>query len=174
MENRTIKRIGFGTRLGAYLIDMLLCWLLSIIVAVATGVISVYDIGFGNDSETVGGIFGILIAVGIIINILFAAVVLMEAVTGQTPGKMMLGIKNANADATKASISVLSGRAGIKFIFYIFRLISFLTGIAMIGSLGTIAGFIIIAGCLLVLGKAKQSVHDRIFKTAVFKTRAVL
>ena len=77
----------------------------------------------------------------------------MEGFTGQTPGKMILGITVANMNGEKATIDKLLLRAFIK----------------ITGSFVGIIGFIIFVGCFLVLGEKKQALHDIICKTAVYK-----
>ena len=77
----------------------------------------------------------------------------LEGFTGQTPGKMILGITVANMNGEKASIDKLLLRAFIK----------------ITGSFVGIIGLIIFVGCFLVLGEKKQALHDIICKTAVYK-----
>ena len=66
----------------------------------------------------------------------------MEGFTGQTPGKMILGITVANMNGEKATIDKLLLRAFIK----------------ITGSFVGIIGFIIFVGCFLVLGEKKQAI----------------
>ena len=77
----------------------------------------------------------------------------LEGFTGQTPGKMILGITVANMNGEKATIDKLLLRAFIK----------------ITGSFVGIIGLIIFVGCFLVLGEKKQALHDIICKTAVYK-----
>lgn len=43
---------------------------------------------------------------------------------------------------------------------------------SVFSSLGGLAGLVVGVGCFLVLGTARQALHDMVAKTAVFKTTA--
>ena len=103
-------------------------------------------------AATIIGLIGSL--AGIAFTSIFFYV--LEGFTGQTPGKMILGITVANMNGEKASIDKLLLRAFIK-----------ITGVLVCWIVGII-GIIITLGCFLVLGEKKQALHDIICKTAVY------
>lgn len=92
---------------------------------------------------------------------------LVEAITGASVGKMILGLVVANQDGTQGDISLFMKRWAIKNIGYIFTIISiWVPALYLVGSLGSLVIFI---GCFMALGDAKLALHDTIAKTAVYK-----
>jgi uncharacterized RDD family membrane protein YckC len=163
--NKEIKRVGFGKRLGSSLLDFTISLLPGIILGIYAGAAMAtflldffYDeaqletIQAGFSGEIAATIIGLVASLaGIAFTSIFFYV--LEGFTGQTPGKMILGITVANMNVEKATIDKLLLRAFIK----------------IIGSFVGIIGFIIFIGCFLVLGEKKQALHDIICKTAVYK-----
>jgi uncharacterized RDD family membrane protein YckC len=163
--NKEIERVGFGKRLCSSLLDFTISLLPGIILGIYAGAaIATFLLDFFYDEaqlETIQAGFSGEIAATIIglvaslAGIAFTSIFfyVLEGFTGQTPGKMILGITVANMNGEKATIDKLLFRAFIK----------------IIGSFFGIIGFIIFIGCFLVLGKKKQALHDIICKTAVYK-----
>ena len=168
--NKKIERVGFGKRLGSSLLDFTISLLPGIILGIYAGAaIAAFLLDFFYDEaqlETIQAGFSGEIAATIIglvaslAGIAFTSVFfyVLEGFTGQTPGKMILGITVANMNGKKATIDKLLLRAFIK----------------IIGSFFGIIGFIIFIGCFLVLGEKKQALHDIICKTAVYKKSEIL
>ena len=168
--NKEIERVGFGKRLGSSLLDFTISFLPGIILGIYAGAAMVtflldffYDeaqletIQAGFSGEIAATIIGLVASLaGIAFTSIFFYV--LEGFTGQTPGKMILGITVANMNGEKATIDKLLLRAFIK----------------IIGSFVGIIGFIIFIGCFLVLGKKKQALHDIICKTAVYKKSEIV
>lgn len=163
--NKEIERVGFGKRLGSSLLDFTISLLPGIVLGIYAGAtIAAFLLDFFYDEaqlETIQAGFSGEIAASIIglvaslAGIAFTSIFfyVLEGFTGQTPGKMILGITVANMNGEKATIDKLLLRAFIK----------------IIGSFVGIIGFIIFVGCFLVLGEKKQALHDIICKTAVYK-----
>lgn len=163
--NKEIERVGFGKRLGSSLLDFIISLLPGIVLGIYAGAtIAAFLLDFFYDEaqlETIQAGFSGEIAASIIglvaslAGIAFTSIFfyVLEGFTGQTPGKMILGITVANMNGEKATIDKLLLRAFIK----------------IIGSFVGIIGFIIFVGCFLVLGEKKQALHDIICKTAVYK-----
>lgn len=173
------NRIGFGPRLGAYLIDMVFNGIIGSIIGMALGA-TLVGMFFGSQAATgsaegdalVGGIGAIMGGmIGTIAGIYLMSLVLfiMEGITGQTPGKMLLKIKNKSDDGSAAGAGALWIRAFLKYIGAILALLAGVTGVAIIGTIGSLASLIIFIGCFFVLGQKKQAIHDLIAKTAVYK-----
>ncbi|MFM8243861.1 MAG: RDD family protein, partial [Crocinitomicaceae bacterium] len=92
---------------------------------------------------------------------------LVEAITGASVGKMILGLVVANQDGTQGDISLFMKRWAIKNIGYIFTILSiWVTALYWVGSLGSLIIFI---GCFMALGAEKLTLHDKIANTAVYK-----
>lgn len=163
--NKEIERVGFGKRLGSSLLDFIISLLPGIVLGIYAGAtIAAFLLDFFYDEaqlETIQAGFSGEIAASIIglvaslAGIAFTSIFfyVLEGFTGQTPGKMILGITVANMNGEKATIDKLLLRAFIK----------------ITGSFVGIIGLIIFVGCFLVLGEKKQALHDIICKTAVYK-----
>ena len=163
--NKEIERVGFGKRLGSSLLDFIISLLPGIVLGIYAGAtIAAFLLDFfydeaqlktiqaGFSGEIAATIIGLVTSLaGIAFTSIFFYV--LEGFTGQTPGKMILGITVANMNGEKASIDKLLLRAFIK----------------ITGSFFGIIGLIIFIGCFFVLGKKKQALHDIICKTAVYK-----
>jgi uncharacterized RDD family membrane protein YckC len=163
--NKEIERVGFGKRLGSSLLDFIISLLPGIVLGIYAGAaMAAFLLDFFYDEaqlETIQAGFSGEIAASIIAlvaslaGIAFTSIFfyVLEGFTGQTPGKMILGITVANMNGEKATIDKLLLRAFIK----------------ITGSFVGIIGLIIFVGCFLVLGEKKQALHDIICKTAVYK-----
>lgn len=172
------ERVGFGKRLGAYLLDFVAAGIGGSIIGMFAGatlaaLFFASEAGEGmEDAEMLGGgIMGIIggmlgTVAGMMLIVLL--IMLLEAFTGQTIGKMILGIKNGNDDGSAASTGTLVTRAAIKYIGTILPVLAGITGVAMLGSIGSLAGLIVFIGFFFILGNKKQGFHDMIAKTAVF------
>ncbi len=122
---QTVQVIGFGRRLVAYLIDI---FILSIVSGVAGG-----GIGFitallsGADEDVMVGVnifiqcFSLLIGAGYFI--------IFWATTGQTLGKMAMGIKIINTNGS----SLTFGKAILRYVGYIISSIPFSLGFVWAG-----------------------------------------
>lgn len=170
------KRIGFGPRFWAYLIDCIIITGLSYIIASLTGDWFERFVDFSKiTEEQLNAVssnqmiytFSILLPAAVI----FVSFVynLLEGFTGYTLGKLLLGLQVGNQDGTPAEISTTMLRFALKNISSIIGLFGAVTLIKAINNAGSILGLVIIVGCFIVLGDKKQSIHDMLAKTAVFK-----
>jgi len=180
------QRIGFGKRLGALCLDAVFVWVLAWVggstiggmLGLASGAALSSTMSSAVDSTAVamaaiggvlGAVFGFLVAVFVIGCVYF----LIEGFTGYTLGKLILGIRVASDDGTAAPVTKLLGRFAIKNIYYVLGLASVLTGVRVLGTLGTLGGLIIFVGCFFVLGMKRQAFHDMIMGTAVYPKGAI-
>lgn len=175
------KRVGFGKRFGALLLD----GIISMIVPLgayfllgtaldgfidssleATGALEdlsqpgVPDFAvsmsrFGVAMGVLGGGFGLLYG-------------LIEVFTGSTPGKMILGMVAANADGTRGNVALWAKRWLIKSAGTILSFIAAITFIQPLSWVGSLLSFGFLVGCFFALGNSKQALHDLIAGTAVF------
>ena len=187
MELQFNPRIGFGPRLGAAILDVILGGLfasgfgifLALLGLGAGGVLglaideqaeletSLEAIGVGAGIGAVMGMLG-----GVIIGYFIYSII--EAITGASPGKMMLGYKVANADGTGGDISLYLKRWAIKNASSVFSMLTLVTGFILLKPLGSIIGFVMFLGCFLALGDDKQALHDKIAKTAIYNKRNII
>jgi uncharacterized RDD family membrane protein YckC len=178
-EKAAPERIGFGRRLGAYLLDFAVAGVVGGTIGMFAGAtlsalffaseemdeaMEVAGEAGGPFMAVIGGMLGSIAGMMLI----FLFIMLLEAFTGQTIGKMILGIKNGDEDGAAADSSKLITRAVVKYIGTILALVAGLTGIAMISTIGSLLGFAVFIGFFFILGDKKQGFHDMIAKTAVF------
>jgi len=174
-----IERIGFGKRLGAYVLDLVFSGIIGGTIGTFAGA-SITALFFAAEmnegmaeAEAMGGadVMGMIGgALGTIAGmyLVLLLIMLMEAFTGQTIGKMILGIKNGDDQGGPAASGKLITRAGLKYIGTILALLAGLTGLAFLSTLGSLLGFAIFIGCFFVLADKRQAFHDMIAKTAVY------
>jgi uncharacterized RDD family membrane protein YckC len=155
------KRVGFGPRLGAVLID---CVAIAILGTLFGGILgSAFGLGAGavtGAATDERGAAAAAAAVGF-----FG---LIEAFTGASPGKMVLKLKIGYEDGRNAPVATYVTRWAVKYSGSILTALGLITGISFLGTLGTLAGLVVFVGCFLVLADKKQALHDMAAKTAVF------
>lgn len=175
MENR----IGFGRRLGAFMIDFLIIammgiWLVFLIPnfleslvdwsKVPENQLSTLREYYGNNAD-----YFMLISPAILISSFIYN--LSEGFFGFTLGKLMLDIRIGKANGTKANIKIFMLRFAFKNVSTIFQLIAVAGMYAWLNSLSNLFSLIIFVGCLFVLGEKKLAFHDMLAKTAVYKKK---
>ena len=175
------ERIGFGRRLGAYMLDVLIVMVCGTIVGLIIGD-QLYPLFFGKQmgqfnqlSDQLGGKFTVFfqkmmeITSGISVTglILF----ILEGAFGQSFGKWILKIINTNVDGSPASPSQLWLRSFLKYGASILSLIGGYTGIIYIGWIGSLWSFVIFIGFFLVFTDNKQTIHDMLAKTVVSRKK---
>ena len=141
-----MEKIGFLTRLVAYIID----WII-----IAVGALIIFAIfglsGFSAGQTTSGVTFTAMNAIGLILVIVWSVgyEIFFWSTKGQTPGKMIMGIKIVTTDG--GSIGV--GKAILRLIGY------------------AISGIVFFLGFLWIIwDKEKQGWHDKIAGTYVVKS----
>jgi len=180
-------RIGFGPRLGAYLLDILLGG----VFASGFGIFIAF-LGFGA-----GGVLGLAIdeqvelenslkaigvgaGIGAVMGMIGGCIIgyfiysIIEALTGASPAKMILGYKVANSDGSGGEISLYLKRWAVKNASSVFSMLALVTGAIILQPLGSIIGFVVFLGCFLALGEEKQALHDKVAKTAIFNKRNII
>ncbi len=179
------SRVGFGMRLVASLIDLVFMIGGGVLIgAIFGGVLgSIFGSSFGPAAiegsgqqitgAQAGGLLGL--GVGILIGLpIFGTIyTLLEAFTGATAGKMILGMQIGDADGTKANLGQLFLRYAFKNIMFISSIIAGFIGIALIQNVGTILGVIWFIGCFLALTQSRQALHDKLLHTAVYPRKVL-
>jgi len=178
------SRVGFGLRLVASLIDVVLMIIGGLIIGALFGGILGGLLGSslgpleGASGEQIsgaqaGGAFGMAIGSFLGILVFGPLYALLEAFTGATIGKMLIGIKIGDADGTKAGIGKLLLRYVIKNIAFVSSIVAGIIGIALISKIGGILGIVWFFGCFLALTSARQGLHDMIVQTAVYPRKVL-
>ncbi len=181
-EYENENRVQFGKRFAAHLIDIVVNIFLGASIGGLLGT-SLSELFFPDSSEVYAGeeyqqLLGSIDNFAELVNTMTAAMAgifivtflmfIMEGVLGQSLGKMILKITNANQDGTYADAKSLWIRASLKYVYIVLALISGIAGISVLGNLASLAGFVMFVGCFFVLGEKRQAFHDMISKTAVF------
>lgn len=175
-EMNSPERIGFGTRLGALIIDSVIISVISFMlgmVGLASGGLlgAAAGAGIGQTPESAvgGGLIGAI--TGFVTGALIASFVysLLEAFTGLTIGKLLLGIRIKNEDGSDGNTQLYLKRWAIKNIGTLCSLIALVTHISFISTVGSLCSLAIFIGCFLALRDNKQTLHDQLAKTAVYR-----
>lgn len=173
-SNPYFFRVGFGRRLGAYLIDYVFIVLFLLIASFATGLADelIELVGDGLDITNPAYIQTLsefvihrFLPLSLVVNMIYFS---LEVIFAQTIGKMLLGIIIGSEDRKFASYKQLLARFFIKHIDIFVNLVFVITAMQLFETVGTILSYIIFFGCLFVFGAKKQALHDSIAKTAVY------
>jgi len=176
------QRIGFGKRLGALVIDIVIIGVVSVLgggvigAVLGAGAGAVAGAGDQNSQAAAalfGGIIGTILGIVIASTVVCVVYYLIEGLSGYTLGKLALGIRIASADGTAAPMGQLMGRYAVKNIGSLLFVAAAITGVESLKTVGSIGGLVIFIGCFMVLGASKQALHDRIVGTAVFPKGAI-
>src|SRR5260370_6195426 len=158
------KRIGFGPRLGAALIDFLIvCAAIVVIGPLLGGLLGAAALSEASkeagDPAAQGAIYGGLLGAlgGLLFGgpIIGAIYFLVEGVTGYTVGKLALGIRIGTAEMTPAPIPKLLLRFCCKHPHFVLGSLSAFT-FGALGGLGWAPGIFAIFRGFLPLGGKKQ------------------
>jgi len=165
------ERIGFGKRLGAYLLD-------GIFTTIAAGVVgyALKDLFVGlvpADPDVSGEAGAWIAAITGAAGLCAVLYGLIEGFTGASPGKMILAIKIGTDNSTTAETNTLLKRYAIKTIGSILALLGLILGVALLNTLGSVLSVVVTIGCFFALGEAKQALHDKIVHTAVYPEETI-
>lgn len=163
-------RVGFGRRLGAFVIDFIIVGIISSLVTVSSmdfsGLESMANpLDLLTNPDLMKDMVGDTVIWTSLIGLIYY---LSEVFLAASPGKMLLGIQIGDQSRYAASKQQLIVRFFIRYISSVFSLIYGLTGIYALSLTGSLAGFVVFIGFFFILGMKKQGFHDMIAKTAVF------
>ena len=178
MENR----IGFGPRLGAYVIDIVFVWILSTVISrVASTWMLVQAQTRVNElmasNPVIAGMYtgemlDMLVSVTrISLIIVFARLLYFstEIFLGASVGKLLLGLKIANVDGGNATVGELVVRYLLKHISKVCTILALLCIPVVFNFMGSLFGFVIFIGCFFAAGDKHQALHDMMCRTIVVK-----
>ena len=160
-------RVGFGRRLGAYLLDAVIFTLLFMILLLVTGDIKELMAISANafDMDKINEAAEMIAPKVLLLSLIYYS---LEAFIGATLGKLTLGIKIGTEDRRHAGLAQLITRFAIKNISTLLGLINLLVLLSFLDFISSLLSWIVIIGCFFVLGQKRQSFHDMIAKTAVY------
>lgn len=173
-------RAQIGIRFVAFFIDGILILIISTLIA--------YLLGYYNDLISKGfsafmdpqfskELGKNMAPISLLISLIYIAI---EVSMATSIGKMIMGLQIGSANREEAEISQLIIRASLKsgsMIFVIIPLIiSNLSASSemIINFLNSGYGFLYIISCLFAFGMKRQTLHDMIAKTAVYKKSNIL
>lgn len=169
-------RVGFGRRLGAYLIDYMIITLLFTITLFASGQMSLLMdssmlLRQSFDTSMIEELMETIMPISILINVLYFS---SEIFFGVSLGKLMLGLRIGDADRYPAPITKLLTRYILKNISSVFGLIGLIFTFSFFDYFADMFQFIIYFGFFLTLAARKQGIHDMLSATAVYYTNEII
>lgn len=171
------ERAGFGPRLVALLIDVLLLVAVSVVFGLMAGsstALLMHKLGFQSADPSAAwasGLMGIgvfLLVTALVATLLSLPYNLMEAFFGWTPGKLAMGLRVRNEDGANPSLGQVFSRWLIKHNAILIGLLTFI-GLAPAALLAPFLQALVFFGCFLVLGAQRQALHDIATHTAVYE-----
>ena len=182
-----MRRIGFFPRLGALVIDWIFGGVFASVLSAIFGVLglgaggalglAVDDIAEMEDALEAAGIgAGIGVIIGVIVGLVIGYFLysLIEAFTGASPGKMVLGFKVGNEDGSAGDSSLYLKRWVIKNASSVFSILTLITGLAFLQPIGSLIGIVMFFGCFLAFSEDHQALHDKIAKTAIYNKQDLI
>ena len=170
-------RVGFGKRLGAFIIDFIIILILGGIVGYVmqdtfAGMVPAQEMG-GMD-ESVTGMMQTWVAISLGMYFFTLLYSFVEMLTGASPAKHILGIIAAHEDRRAGDTGLYVKRWFIKSIPSIVSLLSTLTAIGALSILSSVLSLAFLVGCFFALGEKKQALHDMLAKTAIYHKADVI
>lgn len=177
------RRVGFGKRLVAFIIDVLITMVLGIGLGFALYAadvqVSVIDpeasefasqmyrmLGMDrDDASSMLRLSGVLAFGGLVVGFLYS---LLELFTGASLGKMSLGIVIATPDGRRGDLTLWFKRWVLKNLNSNLSALALIPALSMLSPISTVIGILFTIGCFFALGESRLALHDRIAQTAVF------
>jgi len=176
-----MKRIGFLPRLGAAVLDWIFGGIFSGVLStflafLGLGAGGAMGLAIDDLAEMEGALeaAGIGAGIGALIGLISGLVIgyflysLIEAFTGASPGKMVLGFKVGNDDGRTGNTNLYLKRWVVKNASSVFSILALVTGLVFLQPLGSLIGIVMFFGCFLALSAECQALHDKIAKTAIY------
>lgn len=160
-------RVGFGRRLGAYIIDIILTAIIGSMVIYFNGafqeLLNIEDLL--NNMSRLSLILEDSILISSLLILLYYST---EIFLGASPGKMILGLVIADSNRTDAEIGKLVNRYLLKHSNSILAIIALITSISMFELFSNLILLIILIGFFFTLTNKRQALHDSLTGTAVY------
>lgn len=166
----TVSRAGFWPRFAATAIDYaLIAGLCAILGAAVGGLLSTPA---GDDAAWAGALAGdpyIGALAGVIAGFTFVGALYMslEAWTGATLGKLVLGLVVVGDDGRPATTGVLVARYLVKNCHLLLGAAASLSGVWFAGTLAPLATLVVVGGSTMMLTDERRALHDIVSGTAV-------
>ena len=173
-------RVGFGKRLGAFIVDAIFIMIISTIVVFTFGSDFIMELGksFENSSSGAFDMSSVkalqvkfapeVKQIGIISGIAQLLYWSLEIFIGASFGKFVLGLKIASDDRNPANITKLLTRFVFRHAGLLFSFLFALSSVGAFETLSSIGTFAFIIGAFFTLSTKRQALHDIVAKTSVY------
>ncbi len=174
------ERIGFGPRLGAFAIDVVLVWVLAFVLSklfpsfLLESAKAQLDQAFSANpilaniyDENMMSIMVASTRIGALACVARLLYFLPEIFIGKSLGKLMLGLQIAGVDGGQASTAVLLSRYLIKHVGKVCAVLLLMFAPILFNTVGNLLGFVVFVGCFFSAGDKHQALHDTICGTIV-------
>jgi len=161
-------RVGFGRRVAAALIDMILVVIISSVIGVLFGFLpEIESFSLENlmDPIYMEELQKGFLPFSLLITFIYFS---MEIFFQATPGKMILGIMIADESMKLPTTGQLITRFILKHLDSIIQVVYVFTWLNYINSISGFVSFLIFGAFLFCLSASKQSIYDRISRTAIY------
>jgi len=168
-NNMFSNRIGFSPRLGAALLDFV--FIIALVVPISLlGIGGAIAAAFGLDNTMSGddaealamlGMGAGAIAMILVASFLAIGYTFIEAFTGASPGKRVMGLQVAREDGSAGDTKLYLLRWALKNSGSLLQFV--------LPVISTVVSLVFFFGCFATLSDKKQALHDIIAKTAVYK-----
>jgi uncharacterized RDD family membrane protein YckC len=177
---KKISRVGFGPRLEALFLDKLILTIVILIIIIITESADIFRLLITRERilENLHIVYGdifLYIMIFCFFNIMLSPLYgLIEVFAGSSYGKRILGYKIAFEDGTSGNFSLYLKRWILTNSSVILFFINSFMEISWFDYLIIFISTVYFIGCFFALGSHKQSLHDMILKTAVYKKKLIV
>jgi len=169
-----VYRQGFGIRLLAYILDGILVGVLMIAAFYVNGTfekIMTYGANILSDAAIMTDLIKSITPLSAIIGLMYFS---LEVIFAASPGKMILGLRIGTQDRNEATTTTLLIRFLLKESSTVLSAIALIPGLFFVPYIGSFCNIFIIVGFFWTLTQKKQSFHDMLSKTAVYKKADII
>lgn len=171
-------RVSFWKRAGAYIIDIILLGIISLIVIFNNeNFIYFVDMYSGStnffDEKMMEEFSVISLEIAPIMAFVSFLYFSLEIFFAQSIGKMILGLKIGSEDRTNANLYQLLLRFFAKNFDTVLSLLMLITSVSFLSFFETLVSFVIFFGYFMVFRRERQALHDLPGKTTVFHKNAI-
>lgn len=165
-----IVESGFGRRLSASVIDVLLILLLGVLIGInsSLSLSEFFFQGFLDPSVGLGPFENLTPIFGSLVSVILVSIVcmLMEGIWGTSPGKAVLRMNLQADDFIRGRFFI---RCLIKWALPWTTFVAGISGVLMIASVGQIVGLIVLVDFFVVVLISGQGLVDRLIQVRVMK-----
>jgi uncharacterized RDD family membrane protein YckC len=174
-EDIYFRRVGFGHRFGALIIDIVILMIIGYVFKMILGIKdpTPEELMGGMDPENIDMSAMMMTSIkasllSYIIGVLYTS---MEIFLRKTPGKMALGLIVTNENGEIPTMNAMIIRYLFKQISTILLIMAILLNVVSLIWVASLLGIVFLIGCFFALSEKRMALHDMIAKTAVYKEK---